>query len=99
MRKQKGKIICVETISLNDVINEYFNDECPSYISIDTEGSEYEILESFNFDKYRPKLFTIEHNHTENELKIDEFLISNNYRRIFRKLTAFDAWYVASEIL
>lgn len=99
LRKQKGKIICVETISLNDVINEYFNDECPSYISIDTEGSEYEILESFNFDKYRPKLFTIEHNHTENELKIDEFLISNNYRRIFRKLTAFDAWYVASEIL
>lgn len=99
LRKQKGKIICVETISLNDVINEYFNDECPSYISIDTEGSEYEILESFNFDKYRPKLFTIEHNHTENELKIDEFLISNNYRRIFRKLTAFDAWYVTSEIL
>ena len=99
LRKQKGKIICVETISLNDVINEYFNDECPSYISIDTEGSEYEILESFNFDKYRPKLFTIEHNHTENELKIDEFLISNNYRRIFRKLTAFDAWYIPSEIL
>jgi len=50
-------------------------------------------------DKYRPKLFTIEHNHTESELKIDKFLISNNYRRIFRKLTAFDAWYVASEIL
>ena len=98
-RKKNGKLITVETISLNDVMKKYFNNVCPSYISIDTEGSEYEILESFNLDKYRPKLFTIEHNHTESELKIDEFLISNNYRRIFRKLTAFDAWYVASEIL
>ena len=99
LRKKKGKIISVETISLNKVINEYFNDNCPSYISIDTEGSELEILVSFNLDKYRPKLFTIEHNYTENESKIDDLLISNNYVRIFRKLTAFDAWYVASEIL
>ena len=99
LRKKKGKIISVETISLNKVIKEYFNDNCPSYISIDTEGSELEILVSFNMDKYRPKLFTIEHNYTENESKIDEFLTSNNYVRIFRKLTAFDAWYVASEIL
>ena len=99
LRKKKGKIISVETISLNKVIKEYFNDNCPSYISIDTEGSELEILVSFNMDKYRPKLFTIEHNYTENESKIDEFLTSNNYVRIFRKLTSFDAWYVPSEIL
>tara|TARA_Y100000389_G_C17022203_1_gene299364 strand:+ start:99 stop:476 length:378 start_codon:yes stop_codon:yes gene_type:complete len=99
LRKKKGKIISVETISLNKVIKEYFNDNCPSYMSIDTEGSELEILISFNLDKYRPKLFTIEHNYTENESKIDEFLTLNNYVRIFKKLTAFDAWYVASEIL
>ena len=99
LRKKKGKIISVETISLNKVIKEYFNDNCPSYMSIDTEGSELEILVSFNLDKYRPKLFTIEHNYTENESKIDEFLTLNNYVRIFKKLTAFDAWYVASEIL
>ena len=99
LRKKKGKIISVETISLNRVINEYFNDNCPSYISIDTEGSELEILISFNLGKYRPKLFTIEHNYTENESKIDEFLTSNSYVRIFKKLTAFDGWYVASEIL
>ena len=93
------KNIIVETISLNDVVTEYFDGICPSYISIDTEGSELEILASFNLNKYRPKLFTIEHNYTENESKIDEFLTSNSYVRIFRKLTAFDAWYVASEIL
>ena len=71
-----GKTITVETISLNDVIKEYFNNISPSYISIDTEGSEYEILKSFNFENYRPKVFTIEHNFTELQNKIDELMSS-----------------------
>ena len=98
-RNKNGKIISVETISLNDVIKNYFNNICPSYISIDTEGSEYEILKSFDLDNFRPKLFTIEHNFTENESKIDEYLGNNNYVRIFKKLTAFDAWYIPLELL
>ena len=98
-RLKNGKIISVETISLNDVVNEYFDSICPSYISIDTEGSEYEILKAFDLDNFRPKVFTIEHNYTENETKIDELLITSGYKRIFRKLTGFDAWYVQSENL
>ena len=98
-RKKGGKLLSVETISLNDVIKKYFSDACPSYISIDTEGSEYEILKAFDLDKYKPKLFTIEHNFTENESKIDEYLITNGYVRIFRKLTSFDAWYIPFENL
>ena len=99
MRKESGKTISVETISLNDLVREYFNNICPSYISIDTEGSEYEILKAFDLNKYRPKLFTIEHNFTENHTKLDELLISSGYVRIFRKLTAFDAWYIQLEDL
>ncbi len=98
-RKKAGKLITVETISLNDVIKEYFNDTSPSYISIDTEGSEFKILESFNFENYRPKVFTVEHNFTELQSKIDELMVSKNYERIFRKLTSFDAWYVSKEAL
>ena len=98
-RKKAGKLIKVETISLNDVIKEYFNNTSPSYISIDTEGSEFKILESFNFKKYRPKVFTVEHNFTELQNKIDELMVSKNYERIFRKLTSFDAWYVSKEAL
>lgn len=98
-RKKAGKIISVETISLNDVIKEYFNNISPSYISVDTEGSEYEILKSFKLDIYRPKVFTIEHNFTDFQMKIDDLMKSNNYKRIFRELTAFDAWYVSEETL
>ena len=98
-RKKAGKLITVETISLNDVIKEYFNNTSPSYISIDTEGSEFKILESFNFENYRPKVFTVEHNFTELQNKIDELMVLKNYERIFRKLTSFDAWYVSKEAL
>ena len=99
LRKKGGKTISVETMSLNDIVKNNFNGICPSYISIDTEGSEYEILKPFDLDKFRPKLFTIEHNHTENESKIDDLLIPKGYVRIFRELTAFDAWYIPAEIL
>ena len=98
-RKKAGKVIPVETISLNDVIREYFDNTSPSYISIDTEGSEFKILETFNFKIYRPKVFTIEHNFTELQNKIDELMSSNGYERVFRELTSFDAWYVSSETL
>ena len=98
-RNKSGKNIPVETISLNDVINEYFNGLSPSYISVDTEGSEFEILKAFNFSKFRPCVFTVEHNFTKFESMIDELMSKNNYIRIFNKLTSFDAWYVSEEAL
>ena len=98
-RIKEGVNIEVDTISLNQVIREEFNNISPSYISIDTEGSEFEILNSFNFSKYHPALFTIEHNFTDLHDKIDQLMLDNNYFRMFRKLTAFDAWYISSEAL
>ena len=97
-RLKSGKNIIVKTISLNDIIEKHFNSKAPSYISIDTEGSEYEILKNFNFKKYRPLVFTIEHNFTELQLKIDELMYLNEYIRVFKPLTAFDAWYVTKDI-
>ena len=97
-RVKNGKNIIVKTISLNDVIEKQFNSKSPSYISIDTEGSEYEILKNFNFKKYKPLVFTIEHNFTELQLKIDKLMYSNDYIRVFKSLTTFDAWYVKKNV-
>jgi FkbM family methyltransferase len=98
-RVENGKTIKVDTISINDVMEKNFNRQAPSYISIDTEGSEYEILKSFDFEKYRPVVFTIEHNFTNLQNKIDKIMESNGYVRVFRKITAFDSWYVVNETL
>ena len=97
VRLKNGKIISVNTISLNHVVENEFKFKPPSYISIDTEGSEYEILKVFDFKRFRPIVFTIEHNFTELELKIDDLMKSNNYLRVFKKITSFDAWYISRE--
>ena len=97
-RIKNGKIISVKTISLNDVIEKNFKSRSPSYISVDTEGSEYEILKVFDFKKFQPIVFTIEHNFTELQFKIDELMKSKNYIRVFKKITAFDAWYISREV-
>jgi len=99
LRNKKFRNFKIKSISLNDLIKEEFNDTPPSYISIDTEGSEYEILKNFNFKKYQSIFFTVEHNYTINQKKIDELMIANNYVRIFRKITSFDAWYVLKDAL
>ena len=99
LRNKSFKKINLKTISLNDLIKREFNEISPSYISVDTEGSEYEILKNFDFNRYKPILFTVEHNYTFNEKKIDELMSINNYVRIFRKITSFDAWYVLKEAL
>ena len=43
-------------------------------------------------------VFTIEHNFIKFQLKIDYLMCFDEYIRVFKSLTAFDAWYVAKEI-
>ena len=50
------------TLSLNYALERH---KCPTeidYISIDTEGSELDILSTFDFEKYKVKIWSIEHN-------------------------------------
>jgi len=70
----------VKTISLNDLLDKYNAPKFIEYLSLDTEGSEYEILKTFNFNKYRFGLIDVEHNFVEpRRTYIKELLLSNNY--------------------
>jgi FkbM family methyltransferase len=78
----KEKII-VETISLNDLLKKYNAPKFIEYLSLDTEGSEYEILSSFDFDYYKIGLIHVEHNFEESKRKlIKELLLKNDYKYI-----------------
>ena len=66
-------------------------------MSVDTEGSELTILENFDFKKFSPRIVTVEHNYTNNQKKLDALFMKNNYTRIFREYTQFDAWYVSND--
>ena len=85
----------VETVSLNDLLSEHSAPNQIDYISLDTEGSEYTILSSFDFDKYDVKIFTIEHNYTSNRERVYELMTSNGYERKHHdSYSRWDDWFV-----
>jgi len=89
-----GKKYEVNTISLNDLLLRYRAPSIIDYLSIDTEGSEIDILESFDFNQYTFSVITIEHNYTDSRNRIYELLSSKGYRRVNKNVSQFDDWYV-----
>ena len=69
------------------------------YLSIDTEGSELEILRAFKFEDY-DGLVTVEHNFREPDRQaILDLLTSKGYVRLFEAFSKFDEWYVKRSIV
>lgn len=48
------EVVTVETISVNDIIEHYLDSKAPVLLSIDIEGMEKEIIQSIDFERYRP---------------------------------------------
>ena len=95
--REKGFKYTVNTISLVDLLKKYNAPKDIDYLSIDTEGSEYDILSAFDFDAYNIKIITCEHNYTPMQEKIYELLTSKGYTRKFTECSYFDDWYVLNE--
>lgn len=84
--------ITVKTISLNDLLEKFDAPLFIEYLSLDTEGSELEILKSVNFQKYIFGLIHVEHNFIEPlRTKIKTLLTSNDY--IYIKENQWDDFY------
>jgi FkbM family methyltransferase len=90
----KKNIYEVKTISLIDLLKKYKAPKVIDYLSIDTEGSEFEILKNFNFKAYQFKIITIEHNFTSQREKIYNLLTKNGYKREYTGLSKWDDWYI-----
>jgi FkbM family methyltransferase len=84
----------VETISLNDLLTEAKAPGQIDYMSVDTEGSELEILSHFDFVRWNVFLITVEHNGTPLRKALFELLSRNGYRRVWPEITQFDDWYI-----
>lgn len=92
--RKHGTSYEVQTISLTDLLERYSAPNKIDYLSIDTEGSEYDILKNFDFTKYEFEVITCEHNYTPKRKQIQVLLEKNGYRRVFEDLSKFDDWYV-----
>ena len=91
--RKSDNIYEVETISLVDLLDKYDAPKKIDFLSIDTEGSEFLILNSFNFDKYEISIIACEHNYGPTREKIFKLLSNKGYTRKFKGLSKWDDWY------
>jgi FkbM family methyltransferase len=86
----------VETISLQDLLKSNNAPTFIEFLSIDTEGSEFEILNNFDFQSYRFGAICVEHNFANTREKINSLLLANGYKQVHADLSDFDDWYIQS---
>lgn len=84
----------VETISLLDLLRKHNAPKHVDFLSVDTEGSEFEILNAFDFSQYSFGAICVEHNFSENRLKVKDLLNSKGYRQVYQELSEYDDWFV-----
>ena len=94
-----GSRYSVETISLEDLLQMNNAPKYIDFLSIDTEGSEFDILNSFDFEKYSFGFITCEHNFTQSRELVFELLTANGYVRILESMSLFDDWYLPSSLV
>ena len=85
----------VDTVTLTKALNEHSAPKMIDYLSIDTEGSEYEVLLGCNFKNNIFKIITVEI--AGDQVKRDSILLllnENGYTRIFSDETLWEDWYI-----
>ncbi len=90
----EARVIQVPTISLQDLLRRHGAPRVIDYMSIDTEGSELDILSAFDFDEWDVRLISVEHNMKPQREALFELLSRHGYTRKFTALSKFDDWYV-----
>jgi FkbM family methyltransferase len=75
------EIVNVNVRSLNEILNEhnFFNID---FCSIDTEGSEFEILRTLNYERFKINMLLVENQY--DEFKLRDFLNQKGYKFVKR---------------
>lgn len=98
IRADTKRIVHATTVSLDDLLVEHDAPDTIGYLSIDTEGSEYDILSAFDFRRYRILVLSVEHNFTAAENKLAVLLGQIGMMRVSRSTRLFDDLYVHPDI-
>jgi len=88
----------VKTISINDLLTEANAPKFMEYLSIDTEGTEYEILKALDHSKWAFGLIDVEHNYDEpKRTYVRTLLESNGYA--FLRENSWDDCYIHKSLI
>lgn len=84
----------VTTVTLNSLLDDHQAPDVIDFLSIDTEGSELEILEAYDFTRRRINTICVEHNFQGQRQQIHALLSDQGYQRVHSAISRFDDWYV-----
>lgn len=82
----------LETKTLTQILDAHNAPLYIDYMSLDTEGTELEILKGLNFNKYKIGYISVEHNNTPQRWKIMDYLIKKGYK--FSRWNRIDDEYI-----
>ena len=92
-KNDKTKTVTLNTTTLTDLLNKYNAPTIIDFLSLDTEGNELNILKGIDFNKYKFRYMSVEHNYKEPlRSNIRNFLTKKGYT--FYKENQWDDDYV-----
>ncbi|MEX0285380.1 MAG: FkbM family methyltransferase [Paracoccaceae bacterium] len=94
----RGETYDVTTISLNDLLEEHNAPDTVDFLSIDTEGSEPDILNAFDFNRRQFRVIAVEHNMLPARENLHALLTGHGYRRVLTNISRFDDWYLGPDM-
>ncbi len=87
--------IIKKSITLTKLLDKYNAPSEIDFISVDTEGSEFEILSCFDFEKYKVNLFCVEHNNNSKlKEKLRNLFVKHNFQEIVFDENDLDSFYL-----
>lgn len=85
----------VPTIKFENLFTNFSPTLSIDFLSIDTEGSEREILDSVDFSVHSPLIICIEHNYDKkNRLYYKRYLKNKGYKLKYPGISRWDSWFV-----
>ncbi len=78
-RGEKKYSYYVKTITMNDILLKSNAPKIIDFLSLDTEGAEFEVLNGIDFNKFKFRYLLIE---TNNFIKLKKFMLDKNYKFI-----------------
>jgi FkbM family methyltransferase len=93
-----GEEYAVQTISLGDLLRKHKAPNYIDFLSVDTEGSEWDILKAFDFGSFEFGAIFVEHNYGSNRQKVSDLLIQAGYKQILSKHSRWDDWFISRNL-
>lgn len=87
----------VESVSLTDLLTEYSAPRTVGFLSVDTEGNEYEIIQGLDSNIHRFSFVAVEV--SKNSEQIKSLMESLGYTQILEQISLWDQWWIDTKLL